>query len=53
MDLHGENQFFFGRVTAGDQEALVFVNVGALPAFVDALSLHMNATFRSAPRGYY
>lgn len=53
MDLNGENQFFFGRVTAGNLEALIFVNVGALQAFVDAVALHMDATFRTHPRGYY
>jgi hypothetical protein len=37
MDLNGENQFFFGRVTSGDGEALFFVNVGSLPALLDAV----------------
>jgi hypothetical protein len=37
MDLNGINQFFFGRVTSGDGEALFFVNVGSLPALLDAV----------------
>ena len=53
MDSRGENQFFFGRVTAGDGEALIFINVGVLPALLDALSIHMDATFKAPPRGYY
>jgi hypothetical protein len=32
---------------------LVFVNVGALPALVEARFAHMDATFYSTPRGYY
>ena len=53
MDLNGEHRFFFGRVTAGDAHALVFVNVGALPALLEARSAHIDATFHSTPRGYY
>ncbi len=53
LDLNGENNFFCGRVTAGGGEALVFVNIGALPALVDAVEVHMDATFRAPPTGYY
>jgi hypothetical protein len=53
MDLNGENQFFFGRVTAINYEGLIFVNMGALPALVDALELQTDATFRTKPRGYH
>lgn len=53
MDLNGEHWFFFGRVTAGNEHALIFINVGALPALVEAWSAHMDATFHSTPRGYY
>jgi hypothetical protein len=53
LDLIGENQFFCGRVTAGGGEALVFVNIGALPALVNAVEIHMDATFRAPPTGYY
>jgi hypothetical protein len=40
-------------VTARGGEALVFVNIGALPALVDAIEIHMDATFREPPTGYY
>ena len=53
LDLNGENNFFCGRVTAGGGEALVFVNIGALPALVDAVEVHMDATFRAPSTGYY
>lgn len=53
MNLNGENEFFYGRVAAGDGEALVFINMGTLPALVEGLELHMDATFHSAPRRYY
>jgi hypothetical protein len=53
MDLNGEHQFFFGRVTSGDGEALCFVNVGSLPALLDAVELHMDATFHAQPTGFY
>lgn len=53
MDLHGENQLFFGRVTAGDDEALGFINVAALPALLDTTEIHMDATFQPKPRGFY
>lgn len=53
MDLNGVNQFFFGRVVAGDGEALVFVNVGTLPAFIDSHEMHMDGTFHATPRGFY
>ena len=52
MDLNGENQFFFGRVVDGG-EALVFINVEALQALVDAIEAHMDGTFHSKPRGFY
>jgi hypothetical protein len=32
------NIVFFGRVTAGNAHALVLVNIGALPALVEARS---------------
>ncbi|KZS20264.1 Uncharacterized protein APZ42_013103 [Daphnia magna] len=50
MDLNGVNKFFFGCVTAGDGEALVFVNVGTLPAFIDSHEMHMDGTFHATPR---
>ncbi len=53
MDFNGEYRFFFGRVTARNEHALIFVNVGALPALVEARSANMDATFRIPPRGYY
>jgi hypothetical protein len=53
LDLNCVNHFFCGRVTAGGGEALVFVNIGALPALVDAVEIHMDATFRAPPTGYY
>ncbi|KAK4017070.1 hypothetical protein OUZ56_028747 [Daphnia magna] len=53
MDLNAVNQFFFGRVVAGDGEALVFVNVGTLPAFIDSHEMHMDGTFHATPRGFY
>jgi hypothetical protein len=52
MDMHGERQFFYGRVVAGEREALIFVNYGSLAAFVEAQELHMDSTFYSPPRGY-
>ena len=53
MDLSGANQFFFGRVTSGDAEASIFVNVSTLPAFLEALAIHMDGTFKAPPRGFY
>ncbi|KAK4037739.1 hypothetical protein OUZ56_029768 [Daphnia magna] len=53
MDLNGVNKFFFGCVTAGDGEALVFVNVGTLPAFIDSHEMHMDGTFHATPRGFF
>ncbi len=50
MDLDGVNMFFFGRVTADNEEALVFVNVGALPALFPPSAIHMDRTFNSPPR---
>ena len=52
MDMHGERQFFYGRVVAGGGEALVFVNYGSLAAFVDAQELYMDGKFHSPPRGF-
>jgi hypothetical protein len=51
MDMHGERQFFYGRVVAGGGEALVFVNYGSLAAFVDAQELYMDGTFHSPSSG--
>lgn len=53
MDLTGVNQFFFGHVTSGLDEALIFVNVCTLPAFLDSRGIHMDGTFRKTPRGFY
>ncbi len=53
MDALGDNRFFFGRVTTGDDEALIFVNLATLPALLEAAAVLMDATFRSPPRGYY
>ena len=50
MDMHGERQFFYGRVVAGEGEALIFVNYGSLAAFVEAQELHMDSTFYSPQR---
>jgi hypothetical protein len=48
------NIVFFGRVTAGNAHALVLVNIGALPALVEARSaVKSDSTFYSTPRGYY
>ncbi|KAK4013039.1 hypothetical protein OUZ56_025283 [Daphnia magna] len=49
MDLNGANQFFFGRVTAGDGEALVFVNV----EFIASHEMHTDGNFPATPRGFY
>jgi hypothetical protein len=47
-------RFFFGRVTAGNEQTLILVNVGALKALVAALAVNMDATFRpTPPRGFY
>ena len=47
------NQFFFGHVTPGLDMALIFVNVGTLPAFLDLRGIHMDGKFRTTPRGFY
>jgi hypothetical protein len=47
-------RFFFGRVTAGNEQTLILVNVGALKALVAARAVNMDATFRpTPPRGFY
>lgn len=54
MTLNGEHQFYWGRVVVpGYGEALVFINIEALPALLDAEEIHVDATFFSAPRGFY
>lgn len=54
MTLNGEQQFYWGRVVVPDYgEALIFINVEAFSAFLDAQELHADATFFSAPRGFY
>ena len=52
MDINGETQFFWGRIEVGGEEALIFININCLQAFVDAVELHMDATFHSAPNGF-
>jgi hypothetical protein len=52
MDMNGETQFFWGRIEVGGEEALIFININCLQAFVDAVELHMDATFHSAPNGF-
>ncbi len=53
MARDGIEQFYWGRVTSGEDSALVFINIATLPAFVDATELAMDATFHTVPRGYY
>ena len=53
MNLNGDNLFFQGRVTAGDGEALIFINLGTLPALADATEINMDGTFHSPPRNFY
>ena len=52
LQRNGENQFFFERVTAGNESALIFINNALLPAFVAAIELQMDATFKTPPRGF-
>lgn len=52
MDMNGETQFFGGRVEVRGEEALIFININCLQAFVDAIELHMDATFHSTPNGF-
>ncbi len=51
MDIHGETQFFYGRVEAGGGEALVSVNYNSLAAFIETLEFLVDAVFHSPPRG--
>ena len=46
MDMNGETQFFWGRIEVGGEEALIFININCLQAFVDAVELHMDATIQ-------
>jgi hypothetical protein len=53
MNLNGDKLYYQGRVTTGDGEALFFINLGSLPALIEAAEINMDATFHSAPRGFY
>lgn len=47
-------RFVFGRVTAGNEQTLILVNVGALKALVAARAVNIDANFRpTPPRGSY
>ena len=53
VNRRGTSRFFLGLVTSTNGETLVFLNTSTVPLFVRATELHMDATFRSTPLGYY
>lgn len=54
MANDGEHEFFAERVTVPNgQTAFIFINDEALEDFVNATSVHSDATFKSPPRLFY
>ena len=53
MSKAGTSQFYWGHVSSGDGDALVFINIPTLLALVDSTEIGMDATFYAAPRNYY